>query len=297
MGGKTINRFSPFVTSGAEAYILQGGPSSDGLPYSPGGSEREMVDAGLETTFAKHVRDASALSTAKSDVDINPKMHVIDPGPSWRSKVPAFAASVHSPERRESDDKTPFTVYNITTSFVTPVGDSVDEDGDDEQERLHTITVQRRFSHFVALHRALVSSLPGIAIQPLPAKQYSGRFGAQFVEARCNALDRYLKSLVQHPVVRYAEIFTFFLSCETDPVSPSAIRCFIVNLTDSFDLRNGTTPSPSSSKSFRRAPLSMAACIILISKLRQRRQRTQAIDSQTTSPLSVAACKSSGATL
>ena len=81
------------------------------------------------------------------------------------------------------------------------------------------ITVQRRFSQFVMLHTVLSRRLPGVVLPPLPEKQYAGRFSEDFVEARRGDLERYLNKIVRHPVVRYAEILTFFLGCESDSVS------------------------------------------------------------------------------
>lgn len=80
------------------------------------------------------------------------------------------------------------------------------------------ITVHRRFSHFVVLHTALTRRLPGIALPPLPEKQYAGRFNDDFVEARRGDLERYLSRVVRHPLARYAEVLTFFLGCESDTV-------------------------------------------------------------------------------
>jgi sorting nexin-9/18/33 len=39
------------------------------------------------------------------------------------------------------------------------------------------------------------------------------------VEARRGDLERYLARIVRHPLARYAEILTFFLSCESEQVS------------------------------------------------------------------------------
>ena len=69
------------------------------------------------------------------------------------------------------------------------------------------------------LHAALSRRLPGIALPPLPEKQYAGRFSDDFVEARRGDLERYLNKIVRHPVIRYAEIVIFFLECESDSVS------------------------------------------------------------------------------
>ncbi|KIJ61647.1 hypothetical protein HYDPIDRAFT_31245, partial [Hydnomerulius pinastri MD-312] len=79
-----------------------------------------------------------------------------------------------------------------------------------------SITVQRRFSHFVVLHTALLRRLPGVALPPLPEKQYAGRFNADFVEARRGDLERYIDRVVRHPIARYAEVVTSFLGCEND---------------------------------------------------------------------------------
>lgn len=54
-----------------------------------------------------------------------------------------------------------------------------DPDDDDEPPTVH-VTVFRRFSHFVFLHTALSRHLPGIALPPLPDKQYAGRFKRRF---------------------------------------------------------------------------------------------------------------------
>lgn len=61
--------------------------------------------------------------------------------------------------------------------------------------------------------------LPGIALPPLPEKQYAGRFNDDFVEARRGDLERYINRVVRHPVARYAEVLTFFLGCEDELVS------------------------------------------------------------------------------
>ena len=91
------------------------------------------------------------------------------------------------------------------------------------------MTVQRRFSHFVFLHNALKRLLPGIALPPLPEKQYAGRFSESFVEARRGELERYINKLVKHPLVRSADVVMFFLSCDNDVVG-------IVNVSRGYTL-------------------------------------------------------------
>ena len=117
-----------------------------------------------------------------------------------------------------------YTLYAVTSLFDAEDDQALAGHAGDERAREirpaspTRLTVYRRFSHFVVLHTALARRLPGIALPPLPEKQYSGRFNDDFVEARRGDLERYLGRVVRHPVARYAEVLTFFLGCESDAV-------------------------------------------------------------------------------
>ena len=213
LGGKSINRFSSFVTSGAEAYILSGSPVLESK-----GNGHSKEDTSASAFDQEHLQ----LEVAETD------NHYVDAGPSWRAKTPPFNVLVHSPSKRSSVLSGAYTIYNVTSIFssISPtdwveVADPDDCHPPSPTSSLSTtrITVIRRFSHFVMLHTALSRRLPGIALPPLPEKQYAGRFSEDFVEARRGDLERYLNKIVRHPVVRYAEIVNFFLGCESDSVS------------------------------------------------------------------------------
>ncbi len=164
------------------------------------------------------------------------EQHYIDFGLRWKSKVPPFTVRVHSPEKRippttSGGVSAAYTAYNVTSTFdasSTPSGDtsfhehcrswSVQEEAPTPADPTDEITVQRRFSHFVFLHAALSRLLPGIALPPLPEKQYAGRFSDAFVEARRADLQRYLNRVIRHPLIRYAEVLIFFLACDNDLV-------------------------------------------------------------------------------
>ena len=148
--------------------------------------------------------------------------HFVDAGPSWRQKVPPFRVLVHSPSKRTSTLSGAYIVYSVSSLFHVPTSEPSDAESADSvnsSPNPKRITVHRRFSHFSVLHTALTRRLPGIAIPPLPEKHYSGRFSDDFVEARRGDLERYLARIVRHPIARYAEILTFFLSCESEQVS------------------------------------------------------------------------------
>lgn len=213
LGGKSINRFSSFVTSGAEAFILSGSPV---LESKNNGHSKE------DTSASAFDQDHLRLGVGEAD------FHYVDAGPSWRTKTPPFNVLVHSPSKRSSVLSGAYTIYNVTSIFssISPTDWVEVADPDDRHPPSPTsssstsrITVIRRFSHFVMLHTALSRRLPGIALPPLPEKQYAGRFSDDFVEARRGDLERYLNKIVRHPVVRYAEIVIFFLGCESDSVS------------------------------------------------------------------------------
>ena len=220
LGGKSLNRFSSFVTSGAEAYVLNGASASK--PDVPPPSIKHVFEASDDEdesvirTNPGHSRAAGATHLDEAD------KHFVDAGPSWRQKVPAFQVLIHSPSKRASTISGAYIVYSVSSIFPlqTPDGSETGSaNSGNSSPHASRITVHRRFSHFVVLHTALTRRLPGIALPPLPEKQYAGRFNDDFVEARRCDLERYLAMIVRHPVARYAEILTFFLSCESEQVS------------------------------------------------------------------------------
>ncbi|KAL1726262.1 hypothetical protein EV714DRAFT_219657 [Schizophyllum commune] len=194
LGGKSLNRFSAFVTSGAEEWVLNGAGDIDAEP-PPSNHGRIASDASDDG-----MGRLSALGMGEAD------RHYVDAGPAWKAKIPPFRVIVHSPSKRSSVLSGAFTVYE----------DVEDIDDEDEDPSAPRMTVSRRFSHFVILHTLLSRRLPGIALPPLPEKQYAGRFSDDFVEARRGDLERYINKIARHPVARYADILTAFLGRESD---------------------------------------------------------------------------------
>lgn len=210
LGGKSLNRFSSFVTTGAEEFVLKGstmGDTSTPPRVSLHAKEESVEDEG----DGERVRTAAVKEADR---------HFVEAGPAWKPKLPEFKILVHSPSKRSSTLGA-YTIYNLTSIFTPDRAhyDSISNDSEEDEPPPTTITVHRRFSHFVFLHTALTKRLPGIALPPLPEKQYAGRFSDEFVEARRGDLERYMNRIVRHPVARYAEVVTFFLSCESDVVS------------------------------------------------------------------------------
>ncbi|KAG1876978.1 hypothetical protein C8R48DRAFT_768545 [Suillus tomentosus] len=200
--GKTLNRFSGFVTSGAEEWVLEGYVD----PVTPSSSSSHQ-----RISTEDSINDDNRLSRlGLGEAD----RHYVDAGPAWQSKVPKFRVLVHSPSKRTSGLSGAYTMYSVTSLFSSATDESYDPYIPPISPA--RITVQRRFSHFIVLHTSLTRRLPGIALPPLPEKQYAGRFSADFVEARRGELERYIGCIVRHPVARYAEVVTSFLGCEND---------------------------------------------------------------------------------
>jgi sorting nexin-9/18/33 len=264
LGGKSLNRFSNFVTSGAEAFVLNGSPAS-----AASGSTHSKEDTTTVSRLETVDEERNKLSLlGESEVD----KHFIDTGPAgpvWRAKTPTFDVLVHSPSKRTPPLSAPYTMYSVTSLFSTPNPEPASDwvqvpDPDDSHSppsssctgpdggTVTRMTVQRRFSHFVMLHTVLSRRLPGIALPPLPEKQYAGRFSSDFIEARRGDLERYLNKIVRHPIVRYAEILTVFLSCENEDVSaPLPSPTWSTESTHPVTMRNG----PASLLNISRFPL------------------------------------------
>jgi sorting nexin-9/18/33 len=207
LGGKTLNRFSSFVTSGAEDWVLKG--TLTDLPATAT-QEPPSMDCNDEE------EEEEENDKENQDPELcQPNRHFIDHGPAWKPKLPGFRVMVHSPSKRSSVISGSYTIYLVTSIFLPAEAQSSLNENLASPTR---ITVHRRFSHFVFLHTALTRCLPGITLPPLPEKQYAGRFSQEFVEARRGDLERYLSRVIRHPVARYAEVLTFFLGCESETV-------------------------------------------------------------------------------
>ncbi|KAI9669746.1 MAG: intercellular trafficking and secretion [Alyxoria varia] len=77
-------------------------------------------------------------------------------------------------------------------------------------------TVRRRFTDFVYLYKTLFRQYAHIAVPPLPDKhkmEYvrGDRFGPDFTQRRAHALDRFIKRITLHPVLRRNSLFLNFL--------------------------------------------------------------------------------------
>ncbi|OJD32024.1 sorting nexin 3 [Diplodia corticola] len=75
-------------------------------------------------------------------------------------------------------------------------------------------SVSRRYRDFLWLYNQLHNNSPGVVIPPPPEKQAVGRFDADFVESRRQALERMLNKCAAHPILQHDGDLKLFLESE-----------------------------------------------------------------------------------
>ncbi|KAF9635736.1 putative sorting nexin 3 protein [Lasiodiplodia theobromae] len=74
--------------------------------------------------------------------------------------------------------------------------------------------VSRRYRDFLWLYNQLHNNNPGVVVPPPPEKQAVGRFDADFVESRRQALERMLNKCAAHPILQHDGDLKLFLESE-----------------------------------------------------------------------------------
>ncbi|KAF9335507.1 hypothetical protein BG006_011363 [Podila minutissima] len=231
-GKRQLNRFSWFVTTGVEEFLLTGGASTGSIHGQNAGTKGGLLGHGQPSQSCSELsnqHDGTAygqfersppnsggsirqqqggrggdkiLEESDEDEEVTESdKHYIQSGPSWQEKAPLFQVRVHDPEtRRKMVGMQEYTLFQVTSTFSQGV----------------SVTVERRYSQFEWLHERLLNKFGALILPPLPEKQYTGRFSEEFIERRRRALERFLNRLVRHPVIRYSDLLTHFLSCSED---------------------------------------------------------------------------------
>ncbi|KAK0966311.1 intercellular trafficking and secretion [Friedmanniomyces endolithicus] len=111
---------------------------------------------------------------------------------------------VTKPQKEGEGTQNAYVSYQVTTST------------DFKSYQASNSQVRRRFTDFVFLCKTLLREYPQCAVPPLPDKHNmawvrSDRFGPDFTARRAYSLQRFLKRLTLHPVLRRATILTLFL--------------------------------------------------------------------------------------
>ncbi|KAJ6261241.1 hypothetical protein Dda_3909 [Drechslerella dactyloides] len=112
--------------------------------------------------------------------------------------------NVSDPQKENDGTKDAFVSYLVTTDTDFPTFQK------------HHVGVRRRFTDFVFLYKSLHQEHANCAVPPLPDKQRmeyvrGDRFGYDFTNRRAASLNRFLKRLTLHPVLRKTPLLTVFL--------------------------------------------------------------------------------------
>ncbi|XP_065844547.1 sorting nexin-33-like [Oscarella lobularis] len=157
---KNINRFSSFVKSGGEAFVI----GSVSLKIQLKSSDKLAI--GLDTLHC----------------------------PSWQFRGDHYTCAISEPTKKSKyKGIKSFTAYQVSTSRGVA-------------------SVSRRFKHFDWLHDRLVEKFTMLVVPPLPDKQYSGRYGEEFIEKRREKLEIWLNRVARHPVISQCAVLDHFLT-------------------------------------------------------------------------------------
>lgn len=195
--GRSMNRYAPFVVSGAEEYILS--------------STVKHVE---EDIINEHEQKHTIISRAQGE-------------PGWKHSGVFINVDVHSPEIHKDERGKDYMAFVVHSSYtLTPENDDgtkLDILWDPylrPEEPSATSSVYRRFNHFRWLSNYLHKYYPTIAmaLPPLPRANHgagkSVRFASQFVEARRRHLQSWLLSVVRHPLLSSDQGVRFFLDSD-----------------------------------------------------------------------------------
>jgi sorting nexin-1/2 len=142
-----------------------------------------------------------------SNSNSNNNAFIVPPPPlsSNSSEKRGLEISVSDPVK-QGEGLNAFVSYKIHTKVW---GDAARAQFDFDQ-----FTVVRRFSDFVWLREQLEIQFPGIIIPPLPEKMMLGRFSDEYVDYRRRALEKFLRRIAAHSMLRESGYFKTFLEDE-----------------------------------------------------------------------------------
>lgn len=119
----------------------------------------------------------------------------------WHAKIRPFSIMITRSHIMAANTRSPFVAYEIETVFPGVEGAT-------------TILVDRRYSQFQALHKALVKTFPVLVLPELPAKTLATKIGLAFTQVRQRELQHYMQQLIRHPAIRSSDLMTTFLASE-----------------------------------------------------------------------------------
>jgi hypothetical protein len=220
-------RFHPFVTSGAEDYILADVPAKvektasslvSWISHNFGSvvisGELQAEDQQGRTHRVSSQTEDEPSRCVPSDV------HVITSGPSWKA-APWNSMfrniTITNPRHKSSwGGISEWTLFDVSCVIQDSQLSSSTSSGAPATDS-SSITVIRRFEHFKILHEYLIRKYSTLLVPDLPEAPYAGRFREKFVRKRMDALGRWIGRVVRHPVMGVSEGTNLFLIAAGHP--------------------------------------------------------------------------------
>ncbi|CAJ1970718.1 unnamed protein product [Sphenostylis stenocarpa] len=206
---------SPIVSTPADSDPLLSPPQSFPNPYSPDASSYIDPPSYAEAVFTSFDGDTNGIDPPSPPLSLS-----ISRSPSSSSEYLNITVSNPVKEQETSNSIVPgsnsYVTYLITTTTnITEFGAPGAEFG-----------VRRRFRDVVTLSDRLAEAYRGFFIPPRPDKSVVESQVMQkqeFVEQRRVALEKYLRRLAAHPVIRKSDEFRVFLQVQGRFPLPSTI--------------------------------------------------------------------------
>ena len=239
---RSVYRFAPFVTSGAEEFILTGGldvPDQLKSHFSVWNSVSSTLSAPADQLHLSAVRLSEPQHQPEGAIEIvntvteeeNQQLSpfFITDGPAWLDESKDYhVVRLAQPLKRYSTLKN-FIVYRIHVTtrplhlknhYSVPLYSALFQDNtnsSDSKEGAENegVWIFRRYSHFALLHQYLVTSYPMLHIPPLPPKSYSitTRTSSSYesTQKRMRALERWIGRILGHFILRNDQAVEAFL--------------------------------------------------------------------------------------
>ena len=184
----------------------------------------------IRSTKPRNVAEAF-IDSERYGTEANRQSYAIEDG-RWLERVPPFHVAIPSYNiRTESTTSAKeYAVFHIVSSIQLSEQDLhknvQQEDADtasgpaeDEEPKFRHIVVERRYTHFQQLQSILQATFPLISIPDLPGRRLRGNLEPRFLDDRRRDLERHLRRLAFHPLIRSERVFLEFMGCEDEAVS------------------------------------------------------------------------------
>lgn len=180
------------------------------------GESGGLGDGNEPQDAAKNTQGASANDAAANIINETAFGASVEPaGPNYAQY--GLVSTVSSPIRDLDTASKPYISYLVTTQTAHPAVVKLLTVAPDGPDAEITVRIRRRYGDFSFLHDCLSNDYPQVLVPPLPSKlnfKYltGDTFSTPFVHRRLHSLDRFIRFIASHTVLRQLAVFHLFVS-------------------------------------------------------------------------------------